>query len=944
EVAREVLTPLVEALTRLDPGRTHGILLDAAEQAARDGCGGLDSEASLPWDDASLAAAPDDSHARRLDKLLLRVSRRIRPSRPRPVVPLRAFAWHMLSEEVAWPQRRAFARAQRAWAHRLGELERTWAAWAERFLRAPGNGPAGASPEGDGPVSSALALQAALERAAEDPPHQEARNEGFQALSRVEALIERELPLAGTLAFRPSGEPLPLRRDRHAGPTAAWAAWCTQSLDRLSLLRSLLDVMMGSEAVVDRFAEQVREPYVEPLTLLCREAGGEIRALGERLDGVSGAALPETLAGIREDAEQRIDEVVREIPSTAGFERAVLSAADALAESVHGLTRQVPASLTLHQIPDEGEAPSRPTEGRSLRVQDAARQAFDVLRMERIRDRPRGLVERAAPILGDRERFVEVVRYGLDAAVEELESGEEDADERARTLAREGLDRAADAIAALPGALDGALQETRAEVAEEVRGGWGRLVERALAQRMQGQLLDVRSRLEQAVQDLRDRLAPWVRDGTRRIRPALARLRIAGSRLLRHGRSLVGAEVAQPRAGLGTARLLAEPERVYRTVPHVYQRLFSLSWVSDPGLLAGREGPLGDVEARWLRWRDHEGVPLVVVGRPGAGVSSFFLVVTQKLENLGARALHVTLERRFTEETDLAAHLSGRLGLEPADSLAGLAAAILDAPEGSVPDLVTLEGIEHLYLRIPGGTDLIERLLTLTSETEPRMFWMASVTQSAWQLVQKAEPSAVSQVDALDMSALDAEEIRTAVLARHRRSGVPLSYVEPTEGRRLLRRRLRRLRGTTGHQKILEDDFFERLHRSSGGNIRFALFQWLRACDFTAEEGKLRVHPLESIDFSFLDGLDLTQNFTLKALLEHRTLTLEEHDRIFRIPRQESYQIVESLRHRSLIEAIDHDGDEGNDLSEVRSDRRYALVPLLTGAVAAHLARRNILH
>jgi hypothetical protein len=942
-VNKQVLAPLILELSRSQPGKAPLTLLDAAEQRARTACGGLASEARLSWVEGSLDAYPGDSGARRMDKILLRVSRRLRPKRERPPVPVRAVGWYLLTEESAYAQRRAFADAQRAFASTLAALERAWGVWADAFLRR-GDGDE-ADDDGEeraDPREVAERLEAALELAVAHAPHEAARDHALEDLDRVEGLVASELPLAGTIAFRPGMEPLAPRTPRDPGPSAIWSQWCLQAIARLDLVRALLDVTLGCDALVDAFRARLRAAYREQLVDRCVGAETRIRELGRRIADAAGRALVGEVTAVRQGADEQIAAVLEALPTASAFEASVRAAADATAESLHALARNVPATVELHDIPGPEGAPQRPDEGRVLRLQDAARQAFDVLRMERIRTRPLAVVEGVEAVLGDRDRFGEVVAFGCDSAQQELEAGGDDAEERARTLVGEGLERAADAIAAVPPALDAAVEETRTGVAEEVRGGWSRLVERALAQRMEGRYLDLRSRIVASLGDLRDRIAPRVRDGSRRMRLAFARLRRVLSRLLRRGRSLVGASEASPRPALGTMRVLSEPERLLEGLPLVYQRLFSLAPVSDPGLLAGREVQLGDVEARWRRWRDHEGIPVVVVGRPGAGVSSFFLVAVQRLEGLGAHAAHRVLDRRYHEEAELANALSETLGIDPVDSLEGLAASVLSAPDGAVPDFVALEGIEHLYLRIPGGTDLIERLLTLTAETEPRIFWLLSVTQSAWQLVQKSEPTAVSQVDPLPLAPLDAAGLRAAILARHRRSGVPLSYVEPTEGRRLLRRRLRQLRGTAGHQKVLEDDFFERLHRSSGGNVRFALFEWLRAADFSTAEGQLRVRPLEPMDFSFLEGLALTQNFSLKALLEHRTLTLDEHDKIFRLPRQESYQIFESLRNRHLIEATEDGVTE--EIVGVGGESRYRLVPLLTGAAAAHLARRNILH
>ena len=159
-----------------------------------------------------------------------------------------------------------------------------------------------------------------------------------------------------------------------------------------------------------------------------------------------------------------------------------------------------------------------------------------------------------------------------------------------------------------------------------------------------------------------------------------------------------------------------------------------------------------------------------------------------------------------------------------------------------------------------------------------------------------------------------------------------------------LRRRWRQLRHSEVITSQAESDFFDRLHRTSGGYLSLALFQWLEAADFSSGDGVLMRHP-ERPDFSVLDTLDLGQNFTLKAFLEHRSLTLEEHDLVFRLPRQESYQVIESLRNRRILRPLRLPGQEDPESrSQIEEDLRYEIHPLLMGAVITHLQARNIVH
>ncbi len=409
------------------------------------------------------------------------------------------------------------------------------------------------------------------------------------------------------------------------------------------------------------------------------------------------------------------------------------------------------------------------------------------------------------------------------------------------------------------------------------------------------------------------------------------------------GAALLGREPAAKVASARAIQTLAEVESVIEGLPLVYQRLFTLDPISDPALLAGRDAQLANAMERWGLWHRDEGIPLIVRGRQRSGITSFLRAFGSGIQADGHTCVAVTLSERYAGEAPLAQLLTRMLELPPASTLDEVARSVFAAEPDKLPGVVTVDNLEHVYTRVPKGTDLAERLLTLMAETEPRIFWVGGVTSSAWQLITTAEPTAVSQVDVMDLPPLGGDAVREAILARHKRSGLDVRYEESVTASARLRRRLRRFRDKKGFKKMLEDEYFEQLNRAAGGYLGLALFLWLKSAEFDPEEGVVMKLP-ERPDFSVLDQLSLTQNFTLKAFLEHRTLSLEEHDRIFRLPRHESFQIVESLRNRQLIQEVPRPRDEGDERSDIEVDLRYRVRPLLTGAVIAHLQGRNIVH
>ncbi len=94
-----------------------------------------------------------------------------------------------------------------------------------------------------------------------------------------------------------------------------------------------------------------------------------------------------------------------------------------------------------------------------------------------------------------------------------------------------------------------------------------------------------------------------------------------------------------------------------------------------------------------------------------------------------------------------------------------------------------------------------------------------------------------------------------------------------------------------------------------------AMFYWLRSADFAAEE-TLTIEPIDALSFRFLDAFDLARTFTLKALVIHNTLSLDEHARIFRLDEEQSTIQLESLLTLRLIEPASFPANgTGSDVS-----------------------------
>ena len=981
-VADEVFPHLELALEHHRPTLLVAREVAAAFEQARSDASALPLRLEVRWGTGALQSLPTDPLGRKLAKVLARgLSKARKPELTRPA-PLRSVALRHLEARVAPVLADAVTDGVKAWALWVARLERVCADYAGAILpvltrvdaaaaaaEAEDKEPAPEAGEADGQEEpsqgqageawarvreAAETFSAALEELLEASPHEEARQRAEARLGPVVMELSSDVRAVGSFVFKDPGagmaDPRLVSLERVRGRFEAWDA---QAAARLHMYRAFLEILLGSRAVVDRLEGRVRDAVLERLSELEGCLTGFETLVANTRERAADETLAGTLSSLRERAEDVAGRAVRSFPEAAAVDEALDGIVGDAIDALQAIVRQSPGTLMLHRLPEGTSSVLRTEDTRSVAFQERARQSLDAMRIERIRSAVLELGAGLGPVRASLAELPDVLAFAFDAAQSEIDGGKPEVGEdeevvhpadRAARFALEALERSAGVVREVPAQVEVLLDRTRERIDAEVAVGAEALLDRLGAGRMQSQLLRARSSFYELWLRFLDRVGPTLRWMRRAARYRYLRGRRAARRLYRSVRGMVGeAPVSDARAAR-TIRAFAHADSGAGHVPLVYQRLFSMEPVTDPTFLVGRAAELADVLKRWRRWREEDEVPLVVWGYPGVGVTSFLNGCQSLLEEQGAEVVRMEVPHRLLEEAPLAALVASTLGVQAEESLAALAGRVLAVRQGDIPDVVMLDGLEHLYLRVPQGTDLLERLLTFMSETEPRTFWLAGVGQPAWQLLGKVEPTGVSQVDGLQLPPLSADRLKETILQRHRRSGLRLRFMEPREGRALLRRRARRLRGTEGHQRLLEQDFFEQLHRISLGNLKLAMFHWLLAADFEAKEGEVLIHPLVRPDFSVLEGLGDTQNFTLKALLEHRTLTLDEYCRIFRVGRQESYQIFESLQNRRLVEEIAPPPSVTSEGSELERSSRYRIRPLLVGAVTAHLRKRNIVH
>lgn len=973
-VVDDVLGPLRSAVR----DARQAVTLEAAlAETARQVAGGVDAlpaMATVPLSPSALEPQPGIGLWPAVKRGVARTLRPLLWRREAHDVAVAEVARGHLGRVVLPGQLRAFRESQRSRAAWLGGLERAWAEWVPEVL-------------GAADLDAAKRLDRELRALAAGDSSPWGRGVGMDE-ERSEGILLATVAVAGTFAeIDADGDTAP-RRDEEAA--AEWDRWADESAARLDLCAILLD---ACDAV-----DGTRREMIASWAGVVGEIDAALSEVGARLDG--GRARAERLAGkvaglaeaLQREEERTVDDISRiegTLPDPGRLLDALTGAVDEALARFEETGEQMPEALVVHRVPRADAGMRRPGgPGHAVELREAALQAFDALRSQRIRRAPTAISEAMGRVHTVVAELREVSAYGYEAAIAELSEAADPAEVESTVMVVNGLSRAARKVEDARAILFDALAATEASANLEIAEGIEHLVQRATADRLTARYLDARSHVvAEAARDQKK----WRRRLARVAGRATAAWRILRTRLWPVKRVLgIGADL-RSQAELRD-RSLAFAEEVPARLPVVYRRLFAFEPLSDPRLLAGREDAVDAVESSWARWQSERTRSLMVVAPPGSGITSFLNIVAGRLRAEAPQVwseappvVRQTLRERMRTEADLASRLGGWLGLghtpglgdtqglgvtpetgdppdpgdapnlgdvaDPGDAvdlgnapdLEALASRILRAPPDTLPHVVILEGAEHLHLRVPNGARLLERMLAFSSRTQPRVFWVLSMTSSAWQLAKKRSPASFGDLESIELDSLTATELEQAVLARHRLSGLPLQYVEPRTGRHLLLGRARGI-GSRKHEQQIEADYFQKLHRASLGSIRLALFHWLRSADFRTVEGSLLVQPLEPLQ-PFAGALDIDQSFALKALLDHGTLTVREYCEIVRVPLPQGRHLFHALCDLRVVEPAPGAADpiEASPDSDAQ-ETLYRVQPLLAGAVVAHLKSLNILH
>ena len=523
----------------------------------------------------------------------------------------------------------------------------------------------------------------------------------------------------------------------------------------------------------------------------------------------------------------------------------------------------------------------------------------------------------------------QVSYFNLDSALSLYEDTDEDP-ERAVSIAEEGLQRANKSIDAVREKLQEVCDTIDTAVWEAVKQFNISLV----ALKSNDYALEIKLRIAKAralerTQALKRQSLDYLKHGipyaARYTRQQYQRLsETIGTYQQRIGIAPVDATVTTE-----VSDFLNDTEVAVDRLPYVYQRLYGNRPLEEAVFYEERSQETAILQKAYHSWNRGRYASTMLVGEKGTGATTlinFFLKKLPPIERDRYQVVRIDTSERVYTECALLGLLSSQLPeahFEKPDDVVDY----FDRANGK--HIVVWEDMQHGYLRKVGGFSALKVLFELISRTHRQVFWLCACTQYAWDFLDKTTRISDYFEYIIPLDQVSSEQLREAILKRHRVSGYRIQYAGTVADRS--RKKFMKM-SDEQKQHYLEEMYFEDLTQLTAGNYSIAQLYWLRSTQQVLND-TITIGSLQMMDFSFTKSIPLSQMLILHALLLHDGLS-EAH---FQEMNERKVSRTPVATHLGLRQLRD-------DGLVTLKDDIYVVNPLLYRHIVQLLRNKNFLH
>ncbi|TXD49680.1 ATP-binding protein [Polaribacter sp. IC073] len=339
------------------------------------------------------------------------------------------------------------------------------------------------------------------------------------------------------------------------------------------------------------------------------------------------------------------------------------------------------------------------------------------------------------------------------------------------------------------------------------------------------------------------------------------------------------------------SEFLKQAEKALDELPYVYQRLFRSETLQNEALFIGRSEAVETLHTAYDTFNKNQYAATVIVGERGSGKTSlihYFLNKNKQITN----TIFLSSSVNISEPNEFISFLNSSFDKD----LNSIEEWIAYFNSGKKRTII-LEDIQYLYFRKVGGFNVLHLLSSLIAATKNTVFWIVTSAKYAFQYLDKSIQLSEVFAFTIEMNQIDKENIKEALIKRHKISGYNLHFEKPPIA--YLSKKF--LKSTEEvQQEILKEEFFSDINKIAQSNFRIAFMYWIRSTVMVSGS-TIYMRSLKSIDTSFLNKIPPAKLLLLNSILLQERLTMSDIIELSSLGAQQTRNIVNALYEKGLL-------------------------------------------
>ncbi len=367
---------------------------------------------------------------------------------------------------------------------------------------------------------------------------------------------------------------------------------------------------------------------------------------------------------------------------------------------------------------------------------------------------------------------------------------------------------------------------------------------------------------------------------------------------LKQIRDSLGIQQLSREISLEVTDFLAKDREKLHKLPFVYRRLFLNEPLEDAAFYHPRKEEKNILLKAYQKWADGSFMATLIYGEKGSGISTFVYMFFEEMLEHKPQMHQLLLTKHIITEKDLFAGLGQSLRGEAFSTIVEFEAYVHD----NSPFVMFVDKLHMMFMRQPGGFQLMKRLFEIISSTSRQVFWICSCGLYAAEFLDKSIGLFGYFPQLISMKSLEKEKVRNIIMIRHNASGYRLHFLSSAADHVL---RGFSKKTEKEQQEVLKEKFFEQINRLARSNISFALQLWLHSTN-KIEDNVVYLDSLDALDLSFVHNLPEEVIFALHALVLHEVLDQMQLAQIMHISTRQAYMMLMRLKDRGIV--VQHNG------------------------------------